>query len=360
MTVAGKFTGLMVLALLLGLAAPAARAQDATPPADDIEIAFVLHVLNAFTEVIQQGAEDAGRELGVTVSVTGVPAPNSTEQIALFEASVQQGVDGIAVVPQPGDVWETPIQEAIDAGIPVATTNVISPNSAAPVWVGQDEYTSGVTLGTELRGFLEEAGTTEGLIVVGACVPGVEDLILRYDGFASAMEGSGFELSEAQDVTGENTSNAAAWENLATANPEAVAMVGLCSLDIANLAPLKQRTGASWLIAGYDLDVPTLDAIRDGVAQVTVGQQPYLQGYLPVLALVDSIRNGTPLVEGWLQVETEVVTAENVDLVYDREANEEDEATYYREYIAANFSDLEGAITGPIPGSADDTGTPAP
>ena len=50
-----------------------------------------------------------------------------------------------------------------------------------------------------------------------------------------------------------------------------VGAVGLCSHDIPNLAKLKIRS-APWLVAGYDLNVETLDAIKAGAAQLTVGQ----------------------------------------------------------------------------------------
>ncbi len=343
--------GLFVVAL--GLAAPTATAaQDASPAGGDvIQITYVLHGQNAFTQVIAKGAQDAGENLGVEVQVTGPAAFNAQEQIPFFEAAIQQGADGIAVVPQPGDVWVAPIQEAVDAGIPVATANVTSPESAARLWVGQDEYQSGVVLAGELRRILEEQGITEGLIVAGSCIPGIEVLIDRYNGLVKGLEGTNFEVSEVQDVTPENTANYAAWENLATANPDAVAMVGLCSLDIPNLASLKRQNDYQWAIAGYDLNVETLDAIRAGTAQLTVGQQPYLQGYLPVRALVESIRSGEPLVAGWIETPTEVVTADNVDDVYEREANEEAETAYYKEYIAQHYADLEAAVKGPIPGT---------
>src|SRR3712207_5893126 len=172
-----------LLVLALEVAAPAAvGAQEATPAGgDDIKTTSVLHGQNAFTQVIAKGAQDAGEDLGVEVQVTGPAAFNAQEQIPFFEAAIQQGVDGIAVVPQPGDVWVAPIQEAVDAGIPVATANVTSPESAAGLWVGQDEYQSGVILAGELRRILEEAGTTEGLVVAGSCVPGVDVLVDRYN-----------------------------------------------------------------------------------------------------------------------------------------------------------------------------------
>ena len=56
----------MTLLALSAMPAFGAAAQDATPAADhsDIEIAYVLHGLNAFTERMKTGAEDAARDYG--------------------------------------------------------------------------------------------------------------------------------------------------------------------------------------------------------------------------------------------------------------------------------------------------------
>ena len=63
---------------------------------------------------------------------------------------------------------------------------------------------------------------------------------------------------------------------------------------------------------------------------MTVGQQEYLQGYLPVRALAEHLINGTPLVEGWLETPTEVVTAENVDEYVSRQTDDQVQYDYYQ------------------------------
>jgi ABC-type sugar transport system substrate-binding protein len=353
---------LCLLMTVLVLVPPTASARQATPPAaDEIDIAYVVHVLNDFTSVIQKGAEDAGRDLGVKVEFTGSAAPQSDVQIPIFESFVQKGVDGIAVIPNPGDVWVNPINEAIDAGIPVVTVNITSPESKSPLWIGPDQVTNGRALAEKLKEALTAAGKSDGLIVLGSCGPGVSTVEERIAGFRAAMADTSFELSQAYDVTGENTSNYSAWESLATANPDAVAMVGFCSVDVPNMAPVKTRAGGEWIIAGWDLNVPTLDAIKAGTAVATIGDQPYFAGYMAVVALVQAIRDGKPVVSGWLQIPSEVVTAENVDTVYGREADPAQMTAYYKEYIPRVVPnlDIQAVIRGPIPGS-EAAGTPSP
>ena len=119
------------------LAASILAASCSRPPGEKkLRIGYVLHGLNDFTAVIQKGAEDAGRDLGVEVEVVGPAGFVATEAIGMFEALVQKRVDGLVVVPQPGEVWVTPIRQATAAGLPVVTANVTSVDSSAAAWFG--------------------------------------------------------------------------------------------------------------------------------------------------------------------------------------------------------------------------------
>jgi ABC-type sugar transport system substrate-binding protein len=351
-----RYRSLLVAPLLLALAscnrggesAPADGSPPSKGSAPRLKIGYVLHGLNDFTAVIKRGAEDAGKALDVDVEVIGPSSFKSDEATAMFEGMIQKKKDGLAVVPMPGEVWVKPIKEAVDAGIPVATSNMTSPESAADVWVGQDEYQSGVILAQELVKQLKAEGKSGGKILAGICAPEVAVLQDRYRGLQKGLEHTGFTATDAKNVGTENTANYAAWENQATANPDIVATAGLCSMDIPNLAKLKTRTGAKWLVGGYDLNQETLDALKAGTAQVTLGQHPYLQGYLPVLALVRHLRDKKPMPKGWVNVGTEIVTKENVDAIYPRETDRAAETKWYAEHIAKNFGDLS-ALAKPLP-----------
>jgi ABC-type sugar transport system substrate-binding protein len=321
------------------------------PAGSEVKVGYVLHGLNDFTQIIKQGAEDAATDEKISVDVTGPAGFVATDAIAMFEGMTQKRVAGLIVIPMPGEVWVTPIRQATEAGIPVLTANVSSPDSTATLWFGQNEYASGVILAKELRKGLTAAGKLDGKIVVGICAPGVEVLDQRYAGFKHGMQGTKYTVTAPFDVNTENTANYGAWENLAGANREVVAMVGLCSMDLPNLARLKERTKGEWLIGGYDLGRETLDALRSGTIHVALGQHPYLQGYLPVAALARYARDKQTLPQGWIDVGTEVVTKDNVDTVYARETDTAAQAKWYRDYVAQHFADL-AKIAKPLPKGA--------
>lgn len=119
-----------------------------------------------------------------------------------------------------------------------------------------------------------------------------------------------------------------------------VVAAGLCSIDIPNLANLKDKTGADFVAVGEDLVPESLDAIKAGKAEVTVGQHPYLQGYLPIMALYQGWTDGT-FVEGWVDVTNELVTQANVDEFVARENDPAVEQAWYADFIAENFQELK-------------------
>lgn len=359
-----RTAALMATAALIGIPATTSLAQDATPVAahPEIEITYVLFGLNSFTDEMVTGAQDAARDYGVTLEVSGDASFDVTAQIAAFESALASGADGIAVAPLDGDQWVAPIQAAIDADVSVVGFNVTAFGSALSTWVGQDDFDSGRILGSELLNHLAATGVDEGEIAVGSCNPGETVLADREAGLRQAFAGTEFDLLAAQDVHLTLEENASAWEAVVSANPEVVAAVGLCYIDVPNLAQIKERTGSTWLIGGYNPDPLTLETVASGQAQVIVGQQEYLQGYLPVAILAEHLINGTSLVEGWLELPTEVVTAENVALYLERETDDRVQYDYYQAYIAEHFGDLQAAARpyDDLRTLGDPPGTPAP
>ncbi|GIK38702.1 MAG: hypothetical protein BroJett011_25350 [Chloroflexota bacterium] len=279
----------------------AALTQSARP----LKLGYVLHFLGDFTQAIKQGAEDAARDLGLEIEVV---APgrhgDKIEAVSLFEQMVQAGKDGLVVIPELEDPWPGPFSRAAQAGIPVVTANSTGPQLAAWPWFGQDGYQSGFILANEFKKFLLDAGHLSGVIVLGACTTAEVVISARYEGFKKGLENSGYTITPLYETTLDPQLNYQTWAELVKAQPDLVAAVGLSAPDVPSLAKIKQQTNAAWLIAGYDLVVETLEAIKDGLAQVVIGQHPYLQGYLPVLALAQHLREGKSLqdwmVEGWL------------------------------------------------------------
>ena len=121
----------------------------------DVTIAVITHGEgDSFWAVAKKGAEQAGKDLGVTVKYSE-SANDPQEQAQLIEAAVTEEVDGIAVSAPDPDAIQDSVKTAIDAGIPVITLNSGAEESAdlgAITHVGQTETIAGEGAGAQAQG----------------------------------------------------------------------------------------------------------------------------------------------------------------------------------------------------------------
>ena len=119
----------------------------------DVTIAVITHGEgDSFWAVVKKGAEQAGKDLGVTVKYS--ESQNNPEQQAqLIESAVTEEVDGIAVSAPDPDAIRDAVKTATEAGIPVITINSGAEESAslgAVTHVGQTETVAGEGAGEQL------------------------------------------------------------------------------------------------------------------------------------------------------------------------------------------------------------------
>src|SRR3954449_9540424 len=120
----------------------------------DLSFSVITHgsAGDAFWDVVQNGAEQAGKDLGVTVDYQSDGDPQKQSQ--LIDAAVNQHVDGIVVSMANPDALQDSIEAAVKAGIPVVTINSGGDRSAefgAIGHVGQDETIAGQGAGQRLK-----------------------------------------------------------------------------------------------------------------------------------------------------------------------------------------------------------------
>jgi ABC-type sugar transport system substrate-binding protein len=205
------------------------------------------------------------------------------------------------------------LNDIVDSGVPVVQYNLIGASVKAP-YVGERSTESGRILG---RMILEKLGgpSAKGKVIIGNCFPGLASLENRGKGVEASLKAApGIKVLGPFDVKVSAVENYNHWEQLYAANPDAVAMIGLCAPDVASLGKLNASVGDKFIAGGYDLTEQNLKAIKDGHAYVTLGQSAYVQGYLPVALLVNAIRSKSKLPPGFLNAGTQVVTAQNVDM----------------------------------------------
>ncbi|MDQ3553395.1 MAG: substrate-binding domain-containing protein [Chloroflexota bacterium] len=295
-----------------------APAESAAP--ESIRIGFVTHVLgDPFIEQIIDGAEAAAADLNVELQVTGPEGGDADAQLMAVQSLVASGVQGIATS-VPGESMASGLNEIVASGTPVVQFNLLVTSVDAP-YVGERSVESGRILGEKV---LEQIGgeSATGQVIIGNCFPGFPVLENRAAGVQESLAAApGIEVLGPFDVKVAANENYAAWEALLAANPEAVALVGLCAPDVTSLGQLQEANpDTEFVSGGYDLTEQNLAQIKAGNAFVSLGQTPFMQGYLPVKMLADVIRGeaDVDLSEGgFLDAGTEIVTADSVEEPFD-------------------------------------------
>ena len=298
--------------------APAsAPAESSTPEA--VKIGFVTHVLgNPFIQQIVDGAEAAAADLNVELQVVGPEDGSAETQLSLVDSLVASGVQGIATS-VPGESMASRLNEIVAGGTPVVQFNLLVTSVNAP-YVGERSVGSGRILGEKV---LEQLGgeTATGKVIIGNCFPGFPVLENRAKGVQESLAvATGIEVLGPFDVKVAANENYAAWEALLAANPDAKALIGLCAPDIASLGKLQAANPDTRFVSGgYDLTAENLAEIKAGNAYISLGQTPFMQGYLPVKMLADTIRGEVNVdlsAGGFLDAGTEIVTADSVEEPY--------------------------------------------
>lgn len=295
------------------LAGAAALMVAASAQAADETIGFVTHSQgDPFIQQIIDGAQAAAKNLGVTLNVAQQAGSAPEGQLKLVQNFVNAGAQGVATS-VPGESMAGALNEIVASGVPIVQYNLLSQAVKGP-YVGEKSVESGRVLGKIVVDKLGGA-SAKGTVILGNCFPGIPVLENRAKGVQESLKvASGLNVIGPFDVKVSAVDNYNRWEQLYAANPEAVALIGLCAPDITSLGKLNAANGDKFVAGGYDMTELNLKAIKEGHAYVTIGQSAYVQGYLPVALLVNAIRASKPLEPGFYNAGSQVVTAEGVDM----------------------------------------------
>jgi len=277
----------------------------------DITIAVITHGDNGvFWSVFQKGAEDAGKMLGITVKYQG-SNNTGTDQAAMINQAVADGVDGLAVSLADPDAVRDAVKAAVAAGIPLVTTNSGSnlyKEFGAFTHIGQDEFTAGAGAGDKFN----EAGAK--VLLCAKQEQTNTGLDARCDGAKSTFKGKFLTpITTSGDASGKQQADMKA---AIDADPSIDAVFGVGPVIAHDSAAAAKELGRTVTVGGVDLSPDLLKDIENGDVLFTIDQQQYLQGYISVVALYLNVTNQNTL-GGGLPINTGpgFVTKDNADKV---------------------------------------------
>jgi ABC-type sugar transport system substrate-binding protein len=246
-------------------------------------------------------------------------ADNKIEaQIAAVRSFINQGVDAIVIAPIVEDGWDDVLTEAKEADIPVILEDrtVTASDDLYAAWVGLDFRKEGVTAGTWAA---ETFGDTPTNLVVLEGTTGSAPANDRAEGFAEAIEGTAITTLDSQTGNFTRADGKTVMEGFLQKYGDDIDLVYAHNDDMA-LGAI-DAIEAAGLVPGTDIQIVSIDAVKDGMLALIDGKINFIVECNPLLGdlaagLVKDVLAGED-VEKEIYVEDQSFTPEQAAEVID-------------------------------------------
>jgi simple sugar transport system substrate-binding protein len=244
---------------------------------------FVNHVTtNPFFTPTQNGAADACKLLGCSYQWTGSQTANVGEMVNAMNSAVSAGVDGIAISLVDLKAFNSPTQKALNAKIPVVAYNADAAGNPRLAYIGQDLFVSGQKMGEHIAELVPSGNValfiaTPGALNIQPRIDGAQDTLKKHPAIKTKVVATGAALTQELSTI----------DSFVTANPSYKGFFAVDGGSTQSIGQAIQKHNLKGKVkgGGYDLTPVTQQTLAAGYMQFTIDQQPYLQGFFPVLEL---------------------------------------------------------------------------
>src|SRR3984885_6787672 len=263
---------------------------------------MVNHVTtNVFFTPPQSGASDPCKLLGCSYNWTGSATSNVGEIVNSINGAISAKVDGIATSLISATAFTAPVKKALAAGIPIVSYNADEPQTGRLAYIGQDLFVSGQQMGEHIVSLLPSGGE----IALFIATPGSANIQPRIDGAKDTLKAHPNIKYDVVATGAAVPAELTAINSWAQGHSSAKGMFAVDAGSTQGLAQTIQKQGLKqkgWVGGGYDLTPITEQLLAAGYIQFTIDQQPYLQGFLPILELY--MYNASPGPSGLAETDT--------------------------------------------------------
>lgn len=280
------------------LAATAALMMTTTLPAqaqDTLEVIFTHHssASNTFWQAVKKGFDDACGKVGASCQMLFTQTEGSIQdQLANIEAAIARRPDALLTSIVDNTALDEVLQRARDAGILVIGVNVDDTEGAAgnprQAFVGQGFLAAGYSLGKAQSANFPAEGPIK--VLIGISAPGQNWSEQRGQGIINFLEE--YKATSGRDITWEKIDSGTDLAITAdrvgaylAANPDTTAYfdTGFWHAAVARVLADRGVPPGQVLLGGFDLVPEVVEQMEKGYIQVQVDQQPYMQGFMPVM-----------------------------------------------------------------------------
>jgi simple sugar transport system substrate-binding protein len=255
------------------------------PSSSRLKFVFVNHVTtNPFFVPTKYGAEDACKLLGCSYQWTGSENSNVNEMVNATNSAITGGADGLALALIDEKAFNGPTQAALKANIPVVSYNADSASNRRLAYIGQDLFVSGQEMGRRIIELVPS-----GDVALFIATPGSANIQPRIDGALDTLRKSGRGITTHTVATGAAVpAELSTIDSYVSGHPDTKGLFAVDAGSTQSVAQTIQKhslRGRGVKGGGYDLTPVTQKLLASDQIDFTIDQQPYLQGFLPILQL---------------------------------------------------------------------------
>ena len=279
--------GLSLFGIVASIAVPAAAAP--------LKIVMAIHgsTANEFWQPVKKGFEDACAKIQADCQLLFTNTNMSVqEELANVDAALATNPDALILTIPDNNAFTKVVADARAKGVIVIAVNnddVTPGHNARQSYIGPAFLASGMALTKYLSTKFPPDGPIN--VLVGVNVPGANWSEQRAAGVVKALEdyktaNPGRQVTITKmDVGADPATTSDRVGAYLNAHPETTAYIETGSLDVAVAHWLKDRGIAPGkvIVGGFDVESDVLQEMKAGYIQAHADQQPYMQGFMPVM-----------------------------------------------------------------------------
>ncbi len=246
---------------------------------------------HVFWQAVRAGAEKAGDEAGVQIFWTGPKRESDRqEQIQIIEDFIVRKVSGIVLAPLDSKALVPSVEKIYAKNIPcVIADSKIDDTDKYISFVATDNYQGGIIAARRMGKILNGKGR----IIVIKYVPNSGSTTNRENGFIETIqkEFAGIEIVDTKYGMDTVETALQATEDLLTKNTNLDGLYGCnAPVSVGALRALESRGYAGKIkMVGFDAEKLLVDAVRNGIVDSLVVQDPFKIGYESVKTVINKL-----------------------------------------------------------------------
>lgn len=307
-----KLISSLLVATMVMAPMAVANAEEAAGP---YTIGYAPATLNnAFWLAVKDGVEKAIEEKGIEVELVDIDA-NGDQSIMNDGIAnlLSSGVDAILCAPADSNAVGSALEQCQQAGVPVINFDTPVPDAEmVETIIASDNYNAGYVVGKDAAEKMDDGAK---ILVLHS--PRASACVQRYEGFVAALEESGKEYTEVNNLDGQGATEVSMTltADALVADPDLQVIFAVNDPSAMGAINAIQQATVELtndiMVYGVDGNPDAKKLIKSGEMEGTGSQSPETLGYDSMMAAFDVLEGKE--IDKEIVVDTFLITAENVD-----------------------------------------------